>query len=475
MAAVSSQQCDSIAAHSAKLQRNNEACRSPPLSPSMYGGERGRRLAERAAASFHKSPSSLSDISDSAMENEIAAAPPHTSAFIPSTSHLLMAHSCLVPEVRDENGNPIVWPWDSNFAGQCSKLRSPMDIDRSVRQALKCATASGAAGSILTGVRAWITFCSIHDTTPHRPLDPNEPIWVKLEEEWLAMRFVCDLVESRGIKPRTAAQYFGQAQAWHLREHGIKLAAGLKLERLVQMLKGLRRIHGDSSRKVRRGLRAKHLRAIMDAHLDPAVPEHANIRAALAVAFQGLLRGSEFTVSKAWDPDMDLARVDISSLTPERLVFLMRPGKNMNHLKGKTVPLVIGAGGVYIDAVAEVRNMLAVDPNSPSAAEQTPMFRDARGEALRGDSLRLWIQAAMLDFGEDPKHFGLHSLRIGGATALFAAGADPLVIRTMGRWSSDCYRLYVRACFGQTLTWTQRAGSTQADDVAGEFQEVDSY
>ena len=30
------------------------------------------------------------------------------------------------------------------------------------------------------------------------------------------------------------------------------------------------------------------------------------------------------------------------------------------------------------------------------------------------------------------------------------AGADPLVIRTMGRWSSDCYRLYVRACFGAT-------------------------
>ena len=66
-------------------------------------------------------------------------------------------------------------------------------------------------------------------------------------------------------------------------------------------------------------------------------------------------------------------------------------------------------------------------------------------------------------------------MRIGGATALFAGGADPLVIRTMGRWSSDCYRLYVRACFGQTLDWTARAGSTEVDDVAGEFAEVDCY
>jgi len=45
----------------------------------------------------------------------------------------------------------------------------------------------------------------------------------------------------------------------------------------------------------------------------------------------------------------------------------------------------------------------------------------------------------------------------------------------MGRWSSDCYRLYVRACFNQTLEWTQRAGSTVVDDVAGEFKEVDCY
>jgi len=38
-------------------------------------------------------------------------------------------------------------------------------------------------------------------------------------------------------------------------------------------------------------------------------------------------------------------------------------------------------------------------------------------------------------------------------------------MRTMGRWFSDCYRLYVRACFSQTLEWewTQRACSTVVD------------
>jgi hypothetical protein len=39
---------------------------------------------------------------------------------------------------------------------------------------------------------------------------------------------------------------------------------------------------------------------------------------------------------------LDLARGDIATLTAERLVFFMRPAKNMRHLKGKTVPIAMG-------------------------------------------------------------------------------------------------------------------------------------
>ena len=46
---------------------------------------------------------------------------------------------------------------------------------------------------------------------------------------------------------------------------------------------------------------------------------------------------------------------------------------------------------------------------------------------------------------------------------------------TMGRWSSDCYRLYVRACFGHAVEWSRKAGSTSVDDVAEEYKEVDCY
>ena len=107
------------------------------------------------------------------------------------------------------------------------------------------------------------------------------------------------------------------------------------------------------------------------------------------------------------------------------------------------------------------------------------MFRYTKPDGSRApltvERVRYWAKALATSVGMDPNQFGAHSFRIGGATALFAAGADPTVIRTMGRWSSDCYRLYVRACFSKTIEWTRICGSSVVSDVAQEFAEVDSY
>ena len=77
--------------------------------------------------------------------------------------------------------------------------------------------------------------------------------------------------------------------------------------------------------------------------------------------------------------------------------------------------------------------------------------------------------------GLDTSESGTHIYRISGATALFNAGGTETIIRTMGRWSSDLYRLYVRACFEQCCKWSARVGSTKFSATAGVYDEVDSY
>jgi hypothetical protein len=40
--------------------------------------------------------------------------------------------------------------------------------------------------------------------------------------------------------------------------------------------------------------------------------------------------------------------------------------------------------------------------------------------------------------------YASHSFRIGAATAAGSAGLPTWLIKTLGRWSSDCYERYIR-------------------------------
>ena len=407
--------------------------------------------------------------------------------------------------ILDERGAKIQWPWEGGHAepppvGALADQDAARDIvaeryfaeagplldkfgshgaDATVQAGLNAATNDGKGGENATGTRAYKTFCRKYNRVPVRPIDPNAPLWVKLSEEMWMMRFIAETIDDRTILPATGRAYFGAANAWHLRKTGIGFAAGMDLKRLAEMVKGLKKLRDGPPQQMRRGISPKQLREGMDIVYPPVTRENVNIRAMLSTGLQGLMRGRELGAEGSFDHELDVARGDISTATAERLAFFCRPAKNMRHTRGKTVPIVIGAGGKFIDAHAEVANMLKLDPTPWGKEDCTPMFRHANGDAFTTDQVRDLVKALMLSIGENPDQFGAHSLRFGGATALFAAGADPIHIKTMGRWSSDCWRLYVRACFEQSIAWSVRLGSQEVHDMHGEHekkaQEVDEY
>ncbi|OWZ01305.1 hypothetical protein PHMEG_00027336 [Phytophthora megakarya] len=59
------------------------------------------------------------------------------------------------------------------------------------------------------------------------------------------------------------------------------------------------------------------------------------------------------------------------------------------------------------------------------------------------------IKKAATSIGDHPQRFGTHSLRSGGASALFAAGTDNIAVKQFGRWKSDCP---IRLTSSQTST-----------------------
>ena len=53
------------------------------------------------------------------------------------------------------------------------------------------------------------------------------------------------------------------------------------------------------------------------------------------------------------------------------------------------------------------------------------------------------LRRAALACGDDPGRMAAHSLRFGGATALWAAFQDSALVQRWGRWKSDAFHGYL--------------------------------
>ena len=66
-----------------------------------------------------------------------------------------------------------------------------------------------------------------------------------------------------------------------------------------------------------------------------------------------------------------------------------------------------------------------------------------RVRVLERSTVDTALKAAAVALGLDPADHATHSLRAGGATALYAIGWPPSKIQRRGRWLSDCWLLYI--------------------------------
>ena len=93
-----------------------------------------------------------------------------------------------------------------------------------------------------------------------------------------------------------------------------------------------------------------------------------------------------------------------------------------------------------------VKNMLTylATRSSRGAQAADPLFTTEWGSPLsRKDFLSL-LHQALSDLGYNHSQFNGHSFRIGAATSASHAAIPDHLIKTMGRWSSDCYVRYIR-------------------------------
>ena len=302
--------------------------------------------------------------------------------------------------------------------------------------------------SYLSQWRWWELFCARRGTSPWRRVSAYSAL-----EEDLFVQYVVHCGVNSDKAPGTVKGRLAAIRAFHI-------TSGLpdpfaQLPRVALVVAGLKKRYGTKER--RRPVTPEMLRWLYT-HLHGGTLDQAEAAlqwGALCLAFFFLLRASEYLDTGYHSPlrglrgrDLKLTREgkpcslgdfeDADELT----VFIRgsktdvyNRGEYRNHYK---------TGLLLCPVKAAVQLFRAFPLRFAGGSEEEELlFRDAEGRPLPRALVSTLIRKAAEALGEPEGALGTHSLRFGGASALWAAFGDAALVKRWGRWTSESFQTYI--------------------------------
>jgi len=107
--------------------------------------------------------------------------------------------------------------------------------------------------------------------------------------------------------------------------------------------------------------------------------------------------------------------------------------------------------GELLCVVDAVINLCAHCPSRFFGSDKfDPLLLDADQEIVSRETIGMLLRIAAEQTGADGGDYGTHSLRFGGASALWAAFHDTGLVKRWGRWATDTFHTYL---------WEDRKGA----------------
>ena len=110
-------------------------------------------------------------------------------------------------------------------------------------------------------------------------------------------------------------------------------------------------------------------------------------------------------------------------------------------------------------------------PGKRHMGGNTPFWEFASGRPVKRTDIQAAVKAMVAQAGLPTRQGNTHSLRIGGATALYAAVRDMEVVKRWGRWRGDVAHLYVWD-ERSTMQNDARSMATAGSDVVAFMSEM---
>ena len=169
--------------------------------------------------------------------------------------------------------------------------------------------------------------------------------------------------------------------------------------------------------------------------------------AVCVTAFFGFLRCAEFTVTndKDFDPAYNLCLGDLT-FHENHAELLLKSSKTDPFRQGIVIQLFKNTTNYKLCPYNTLQTYLTRRNNKFVDRQNSlePLFLTESGIPLTRSCFILHVKQIISRLGLDTTSYSGHSFRVGAASSACAARLEDHLIRTLGRWSSDCYRTYIR-------------------------------
>ena len=259
--------------------------------------------------------------------------------------------------------------------------------------------------------------------------------------EHILMYFVAYLHQD-GLAPGTVKSYLSA-----VRHSQISLGFGDPrvgdMPRLEYVIKGLKRRTGSASSRTRLPITPLILRRLKRVWL--ALPDRHDasmLWAASCMCFFGFLRAGEVVSpgDSSYDPTVHLSHGDVKVNdrdSPQFLSIHIKASKTDPFRRGVTV--YIGRATEELCPVAAILNYMVRRGSSSGL-----FFKFSDGRLLSRERFVKAVRSALDRANINSAQYAGHSFRIGAATTAAQRGMQDSLIKTLGRWESSAYLVYVR-------------------------------
>ncbi len=313
----------------------------------------------------------------------------------------------------------------------------PQLIDR-VHTYLSASLADTTKASYGTGLRSYLQFCDqygLHVSDVWPAHWKTVCIWIA----WLGDR----------VQPATVRAYLSALDTAHEMAGESPPVRGRDIPPLLErVFRGIKRTRGMMTKRIRRPITTALLQQIKP-HIRHDIPDHAAIWAAMCCGTYGLLRMGEFTVDKQRTSSLtiaDLSFVDASGVSaPARALpsSFVPLHASLFIAASKMDPFRKGVHIVLASPVVLTALMSHLSLHTQRHTPSSPLFLMSDGKPLSRVTAVTATRRLIECIGLTPGEYAGHSYRKGGAQSLIDANVPVPLIQTMGRWESDCYRLYL--------------------------------